>query len=105
MEDVRWQILQLLQSGTAETVEQLLRALGLAPATVRRHLDILQRDGLVTYRLVRKKAGRPEYSYYLTEAGQESLPKDYHRLLGLLVQEMDSVAPPDGTGRRSAEPR
>jgi len=74
-------------------VEELSRTLGLASATIRRHLDILQRDGMVLYERVRKKAGRPEYAYYLSEAGQEALPKEYHRLLGLLLRELRELPP------------
>ncbi|MBI4200561.1 MAG: ArsR family transcriptional regulator [Chloroflexi bacterium] len=90
-EGSRQQILQLLQRRSFATVDDLARQTGLASATVRRHLDILQRDHLVAYRQVRKKAGRPEYSYFLTDTGQETLPKSYGRLLGLLVGELAAL--------------
>ena len=77
----------LLRQGQA-TVDQMAEGVGLASATVRRHLDILQRDHLVSFHEVRHGAGRPEYSYHLTEAGHESLPKAYDSLLVLLLQEM-----------------
>lgn len=106
MEDVRSRILQLLQRTSTATVEQLSHTLALAPATVRRHLDILQRDSLISYRVIRRKAGRPEHAYYLTEQGQESLPKNYHMLLGLLVKET-AITPsancPDGASQSLAE--
>jgi len=95
MEGTRLRILQHLQKSVKETVDGLAVAIGLAPATIRRHLDILQRDRLVAFREVRKKTGRPEYSYYLTEAGHESLPKGYDKLLGMLVHEMSSLTPKD----------
>jgi predicted ArsR family transcriptional regulator len=66
---------------------------GLAPETVRRHLNILQRDQLVAFHQVRHKAGRPEHGFYLTEAGHEALPKHYNRLLQWLLQEMASADP------------
>ena len=69
MEGARLRILQLLQKHSNDTVEGLANAIGLAPATIRRHLDILQRDRLVTFEEVRKRTGRPEYSFYLTEGG------------------------------------
>jgi len=63
----------------------------LAPATVRRHLDILQRDWLVTYTSVKKPTGRPEHVYILTEQGQEILPKNYAQLLTSLVEELKAL--------------
>ena len=54
MEGTRLGILTLLQRQSA-TVDQLRTELGLAAATVRRHLDILQRDRLVTFQAVRRK--------------------------------------------------
>ena len=99
MGGTRLRILQLLQNNNNDTVEGLANAIGLAPATIRRHLDILQRDRLVTFEEVRKRTGRPEYSFYLTEVGQEALPKDYDRLLGKMVQELSAMTPEDTRDR------
>ncbi len=88
MDTTREQILTLLQRMGGATAEELALALELAPATVRRHLDILQRDNFITFERVRKKSGRPEHRYTLTELGEECLPKEYKRLLSLLVDEM-----------------
>lgn len=93
MEGTRLAIVQLLQRRNKATVEQMSQALALASATIRRHLDILQRDGLVEYERVRNKPGRPEYAYHLTEAGQEALPKDYKRLLSLVLREIRELPP------------
>ena len=98
MEGTRLRILQLLQKHTNESVEELARAIGLAPATIRRHLDILQRDQLVAFEEVRKKTGRPEYSFFLTESGQEALPKNYDMLLGLVIGELGQMEAADIEG-------
>ena len=98
MEGTRLRILQLLQKRTNDSVEGLARAIGLAPATIRRHLDILQRDQLVAFKKVRKKTGRPEYSFYLTEGGQEALPKNYDMLLGLMIEELSRLDAGDMEG-------
>ena len=95
MEGTRLRILQLLQRNQRDTVEGLAKAIGLAPATIRRHLDILQRDLLVTFQEVRKRTGRPEYSFQLTENGHEALPKDYDQLLGMTVQELSALTAED----------
>ncbi|MCH8206288.1 MAG: ArsR family transcriptional regulator [Chloroflexi bacterium] len=99
MEGTRLRILQLLQKNEKDTVDGLARSIGLAPATIRRHLDILQRDRLVAFDQVRKKTGRPEYSFFLTEQGQEALPKDYDLLLNMVVGELSSLSAEDTEGR------
>jgi predicted ArsR family transcriptional regulator len=88
MERSREKILRLIQEAGAVNVETLAGKLGLAAATVRRHLDILQRDGMVEYVEVRRHTGRPEYSFSLTERGHESMPKAYDALLTGLLQEI-----------------
>ncbi len=103
MEGPRLRILKLLQRQGHASVDQVSREMGLASATVRRHLDILQRDHLIAFREVKKKTGRPEYTYYLTEAGQESLPKDYARLLGRLLQEISNLSPAEVESRAGHE--
>ena len=103
MEGTRLRILQLLQKNGHVTVEGLATGIGLAPATIRRHLDILQRDRLVGFDEVRKKTGRPEYSFYLTEDGQEALPKDYDELLNMVVDEVGKLTPEDVQGNDGSQ--
>lgn len=91
IEGPRLRILVLLQRYSHATVEELARHLGVTSATVRRHLDILQRDGLVSFQVVRRHTGRPEHAYSLTEAGQEALPKDYAGLSRILLQELATL--------------
>lgn len=87
----RLTIAKLLQREGTATVESLAGKLELAAATVRRHLDILQRDGLVGFNEVRKGTGRPRHAFHLSEKGQEALPKAYDHLLSLLLREVASM--------------
>ena len=103
MDGPRQEILKLLQRHDRASVDQLSREVGLASATIRRHLDILQRDQLITYGQLKKRTGRPEYTYYLTELGQESMPKDYGRLVGRLLRELSSLSPADVMDQCGAE--
>ena len=98
MEGSRLRILRLLQRQVHASVEQLSKEMELASATVRRHLDILQRDQLVSFAQVKKKTGRPEHAYYLTESGQEALPKDYSSLLSRLLEEMSALSREEVSG-------
>lgn len=83
-------ILEIIQNRETETVNGLAEELNLAPATIRRHLDILQRDGLVKFTEVRHGTGRPEFSFSLTERGHETLPKHYSEMLGKLISKLAS---------------
>lgn len=77
----------------------LAAQLSLAPATIRRHLDILQRDSLVTFTEIRHGTGRPEFSFSLTERGHEMLPKRYSDMLGQLISRLSSLEQESLKGR------
>ena len=98
----RLRILQILQKNGNETVKGLASSTGLSAETLRRHLDILQRDRLVACNVVRKETGRPSFYFHLTEEGQEALPKGYDRLLGMIINELASLTSED-TEMRSGE--
>src|SRR3972149_4980636 len=87
----RSRILDFLQRNKRATVEEMAGAGGWAPASIRRHLDLLQRDKVIALEEVRRQTGRPHYVYFLTEHGQEQMPKDYFRLTNMLVQEIASL--------------
>ena len=78
METTRQTILGILRRRQA-TVGDLTTELGLAPATIRRHLDILARDGHVDVSQVRRRTGRPHYLFSLSEGppqiDYDGLPK------------------------------
>lgn len=99
MVGTRLQILKTLQMNGRDTVESLAHSLKLAPATIRRHMDILQRDHLISFEEVKRPTGRPEYSFFLTEAGHEELPKNYGRLLDSLFKEISSLEKQDIQGQ------
>lgn len=95
LEGTRIRIVELLQQKGSANVEELAKYVELAPPTVRRHLDILLRDQVVSYKQVRKSVGRPYYTYFLTEAGKESLPKEYDKLLTMMLNKLSSLSSED----------
>jgi predicted ArsR family transcriptional regulator len=103
VDSTRTKILDILRRRREATVDDLTRALELAPATVRRHLDILQRDGYVTVRPVRRETGRPHYAFSITEAGEELFPQHYVRITNRLIDEIIDLAPGDTSGRTGRE--
>jgi predicted ArsR family transcriptional regulator len=103
VESTRTKILDILRHRQEATVDDLTHALELAPATVRRHLDILQRDGHVRVRSVRRETGRPHYAFSMTEAGEELFPHHYVRITNRLIDEIVALAPEDTSGRSGRE--
>jgi len=103
MENTRQTILQILRRRKQATVDQLTRELGLAPATVRRHLDILLRDDYVTVSQVRRGTGRPHYVFSLSEAGENLFPKHYVRLTNRIIDEIVRLDAGETGGKTGAE--
>lgn len=96
-------VLTIIRQNNGVNVDELAKQMQLAPATVRRHLDILERDGLVDHSEVRKPTGRPQYSFHLTEKGHDSVPKDYSRLLNELVSEIKNIPAAEITSQSGDE--
>lgn len=103
VENTRQSILEILRRRRRVTVEELTRELGLAPATVRRHLDILMRDACVDVQQVRRQTGRPHYVFSLSEVGEDLFPKHYVRLTIRLIDEIAALAPEEIGGRGGVE--
>lgn len=95
MDGTRASIIELLRHGDGLTVEVLTESLGLAAATVRRHLDVLQRDGHVEREAVRRATGRPHYVFKLTQAGRDLAPGHYVGVTELLLSELLSLSASD----------
>jgi predicted ArsR family transcriptional regulator len=103
VESTRQVILDLLRRRKQATVEDLTHALGLAPATIRRHLDILMRDSYVAVDQVRRETGRPHYVFSLTDVGEDLFPKNYVRLTNRLIEEIVALESSETKGKNGAE--
>lgn len=103
MVTTRNRILQLLQRHKGATIDELAQELGLASASVRRHLDVLQREAEITYQEVRRPTGRPHFRYQLTEHGRGHLPQNYQALASWLLREMASFQPHELEGKNGQE--
>ena len=103
MESTRQTMLGILRRRRQATVVELTNELGLAPATIRRHLDILARDGHVEVTQVRRRTGRPHYLFSLSEAGEDLFPKHYVRITNRLVNEIVALSTEETAGRSGSE--
>jgi predicted ArsR family transcriptional regulator len=99
VQSTRARIVELLRVAEGATVEEITNQLALAPATVRRHLDVLLRDGLVEMRSERVPLGRPHFVFTLTEAGLEALPRHQLHLIAAVLDTILALTPADTSGR------
>ncbi|MBP1989922.1 helix-turn-helix transcriptional regulator [Paenibacillus eucommiae] len=87
----REQIVQMLKTNGELSTKDLTEQLGITGMAVRRHIDALERDGLIESRTLRQPMGRPTAIYSLTEEADRHFPKKYHAialdLLGELAKE------------------
>jgi predicted ArsR family transcriptional regulator len=84
-------IVTLIKTHGMRSVAELAQELGVTEMAVRRHLHVLERDGLVAAKLVRQAMGRPMNVYSLTSAADELFPKKYHHLALDLLEELDTA--------------
>lgn len=82
-------ILTLLKTRGALLVSEMAKSLQITEMAVRRHLNTLERDGLIRSTLVRQAVGRPSLIYELTELADNQFPKKYQSLMLDLLQELD----------------
>ncbi|MNI02891.1 Helix-turn-helix domain protein [compost metagenome] len=87
-------ILTMLKTSSPLSVNEMSKQLGITEMAVRRHLNTLERDGLLETRLVRQAMGRPTNVYFLTQQADDLFPKKYQQLtldlLGELLEEEGS---------------
>jgi len=89
----RHSILEFIKQRGRATLEDLAQETGLAPMTVRGHLSVLERDGLISYEEERGRVGRPRFVYALTDRGNDLFPKAYHLLCNRIL---DALRDTDG---------
>jgi predicted ArsR family transcriptional regulator len=92
LQRTRRSILEFLKQRGRATLEDLAQDAGIAPMSVRGHLNILERDGLIAYEEARGRVGRPRFIYSLTERGQDQFPKSYHILCNRILDAIATTA-------------
>lgn len=105
----RDRVLQGVLSHGPVSAADLARELGLTPAAIRRHLDSLEKSGLIEVTLVRKQgagAGRPARRYVIAPQGHARLGNDYYGIavesLTMLQEQIGQDAVQEFAARRFA---
>ena len=111
--DTRSRVVELLRRGPT-TLDELVNALGLTRTAVRLQLAVLERDGSVERRGVRRGRTKPAHVYELTGAAEQRLSRAYvpvltqllHVLSGRLSSvEFDAVMRDVGRELLAGQPR
>jgi predicted ArsR family transcriptional regulator len=91
-------ILDLLKKEVSLTVNDLIEELGITHMAIRKHLNIMVKDGLLHSVEIKQSKGRPLYRYALTEKGDRLFPKNYE---GISVEFLQDIK--DSFGEESVE--
>lgn len=102
-------VAELRRRGTASAAD-LAREFGLSPNAVRQQLVVLERDGLVVEKSVRRGPTKPTLEFSLTNDADKLFPQAYDRMLDAVLREVrDQFGSPaverifDGLSRRAVE--
>ncbi|MFD2115725.1 helix-turn-helix transcriptional regulator [Paenibacillus yanchengensis] len=88
-------ILHLLKTKGAMSTKELTEELGITIMAVRRHIQSLERDQLITSKVLRQSMGRPTAVYELTGQANGFFPNKYPTLTLELLQELEESFGPD----------
>lgn len=98
---------QLLAADGPLTAADLASRLGLTPAAVRRHLDLLAEQGDIEERELAtaggRGRGRPARAYILSEAGHAGMDSDYADVATSALRFLAEHAGPDAVGEFARE--
>ncbi len=87
-DSTRGKIVGALRSRGAASAFDLAAEFALSPNAIRQQLVILERDGLVTGKSVRRGKTKPTHEYSLTTQADRYFPQAYDRMLGAVLREV-----------------
>jgi len=87
---VRAELLVVLKKAQPLTATELAERFGLTPNALRRHLKVLEEDGVVRYQREVRGVGAPVFAYRLTEAGEAVFPRRYAAVLASALEALQA---------------
>ena len=87
----RGRVVSLLRAHGGLGADELAAELGVSKQCVRKHLDVLERDGYVAHAPERKERGRPAHRYRLTAKAEELFPKRYDLFARAVLRQVSAV--------------
>lgn len=98
-DSTRGKIVGALRGRGAASAFDLASEFGLSPNAIRQQLVILERDGLVVGRSVRRGKTKPTHEYSLTAQADRYFPQAYDRMLNAVLREVRSSEGDAGVAR------
>ncbi len=87
---VRAELLVTLKKEQPLTAAELASRFGVTPNALRRHLKVLEEDGVVRYSREVRGVGAPVFAYRLTDAGEAVFPRRYATVLASALEALQS---------------
>jgi predicted ArsR family transcriptional regulator len=84
-------IINLLRARGGVHADELASSLGVSKQCVRKHLEVLERDGYVEHEQERGDRGRPAHVYRLTAKADQLFPKRYDLFARAVLQQVGAV--------------
>ncbi|QQS48244.1 MAG: DeoR family transcriptional regulator [Acidobacteriota bacterium] len=88
LKESRSAIIDLLKVNGGMSVEHLAQEMKVSKVCVRRHLSLLERDGLISYEEERHDRGRPRFIYSLTDKASCLFPQIYDEFAREILQHL-----------------
>lgn len=88
----RDKILQMLKTKGELSAKEITEFIGITSMAVRRHINTLEKEGLIESKTIRQPMGRPSAIYRLTEQAEDFFPNKYHSLTLDLLGELEQDA-------------
>jgi predicted ArsR family transcriptional regulator len=88
MQDTKQRILTFLKMNGGLTTGDLSNMLGISATAVRRHLNTLEAQNLVSHRTEQRGMGRPSFVYELTAGASNVFPQSYAAFATEVLQEL-----------------
>ena len=88
MQDTKQRVLTLLKMNGGLTTSDLSDMLGISATAVRRHLNTLEAQNLVSHQTEQRGMGRPSFIYELTAGASNVFPQSYAAFATDILQEL-----------------
>ena len=98
-QSTRGRIVEELRRRRTASAVDLAQVFGLSPNAVRQQLVVLERDGLVVEKSVRRGRTKPTYEFSLTAEAEKLFPQHYDKMLGAVLREVKQQFGKEGVAK------
>jgi predicted ArsR family transcriptional regulator len=95
----RGRIVEELRRRKSASAVDLADVFGLSPNAIRQQLVVLERDGLVVEKSVRRGPTKPTYEFSLTPEAEKLFPQHYDKMLGAVLRELKQQYGQEGVAK------